>query len=99
MHDRSKAQRIFVQFQSHVKRILDTKIKCVQSDWGGEYQKLHNQFFKSLAIAHQVSCPHTHQQSGSAECKHQRIVETSLALLAHASMPLKFWDEAFVTAT
>jgi hypothetical protein len=24
---------------------------------------------------------------------------TGLALLAHASMPLKFWDEAFITAT
>jgi hypothetical protein len=46
-----------------------------------------------------VSCPHTHQQNGSAERKHRHIVETGLALLAHAAMPLKFWDEAFTTAT
>jgi hypothetical protein len=46
-----------------------------------------------------VSCPHTHQQIGSAECKHRHIVETALALLAHASMPLNFWDEAFSIAT
>jgi histone deacetylase 1/2 len=38
------------------------------------------------------SCP-------STECKHRHIVEVGLALLAHASMPLKFWDEAFLTAT
>jgi hypothetical protein len=25
-----------------LERLPDTKIKCVQSDWGGEYQKLHN---------------------------------------------------------
>ena len=31
--------------------------------------------------------------------KHHHIVEVGLALLAHASMPLKFWDEAFLTAT
>jgi histone deacetylase 1/2 len=44
-----------------------------------------------------VSCPHTHQQNGSAERKHCHIVETCLSLLAHASMPVKFWDAAFTT--
>lgn len=39
MHDRSEVPRIFRQFQTHVERLLNTKIKCVQSDWGGEYQK------------------------------------------------------------
>jgi histone deacetylase 1/2 len=38
-------------------------------------------------------------KNGSAERKHRRIVEVGLALLANASMPLKFWDEAFLTAT
>jgi hypothetical protein len=46
-----------------------------------------------------VSFPHAHQQNGSAERKHRHIVEVGLALLANASMPLKFWDEAFFTAT
>jgi histone deacetylase 1/2 len=46
-----------------------------------------------------VSCPHAHQQNGSAERKHRHIVEVGLALLANASMPLKYWDEAFLTAT
>jgi hypothetical protein len=55
--------------------------------------------FCLLGITHHVSCPHTHQQNGSAECKHRHIVETGLALLAHAHIPLKFWDEAFLTAT
>jgi histone deacetylase 1/2 len=31
--------------------------------------------------------------------KHRHIVEVGLALLANASMPLKYWDEAFLTAT
>jgi histone deacetylase 1/2 len=46
-----------------------------------------------------VSCPHAHQQNGAAERKHRHIVEVGLSLLAHASMPLKFWDEAFLAAT
>jgi hypothetical protein len=81
-----------------VEKLFDRKIMAVQSDWGGEYQKL-NTFFRQFGIAHHVSCPHTHQQNGSAERKHRRIVEVGLSLLAHASMPLKYWDEAFLAAT
>jgi hypothetical protein len=61
MVDRTEAQHIFLQFQKHVERLLDNKIRCVQFDWGEEYQKLHNQFFTSLDIVHRVSCSHTHQ--------------------------------------
>jgi histone deacetylase 1/2 len=71
----------------------------MQTDWGGgEYEKL-NGFFQKVGITHHVSCPHAHQQNGSAERKHHHIIEVGLALLANASMPLKFWDEAFLTAT
>jgi hypothetical protein len=52
-----------------------------------------------MDIAHRVSYPHTHQQNGSAECKHHHIVKTGLALLAHVHAPIKFWDDAFLTAT
>jgi hypothetical protein len=87
----------FREFQSLVERQFDRKIRAMQTDWGGEYQSL-NSFFKQVGIAHHVSCPHTHQQNGSTERKHRHIVEVGLTLLAHASMPLKFWDEAFLTA-
>jgi hypothetical protein len=99
MHDRSEAPLIFMQFKTHGVHLLDTTIKCVQSDWGGEYQKMHNTFFRSMGIAHRVSYPHTHQQNGSAERKHRHIVETGLALFAHAHIPIKFWDDAFLIAT
>jgi hypothetical protein len=99
MHDRSDTTSIFMQFQAHVEHLLDAKIKYVQSDWGGEYQKIHNTFFHSLGISYCVSCPHTHQQNGSNELKHRHIVEIGLALLAHAHVPIKFWDGAFLTTT
>lgn len=56
-------------------------------------------FSQRIGISHHVSCPYAHQQNGSAERKHRHIVEIGISLLAHASMPLKFLDEAFVTAT
>jgi histone deacetylase 1/2 len=76
---------------------FNCNILAVQSDWGGEYQAL-NTFLIALEIAHHVSCPHAHQQNGLAERKHRHIVEVGLSLLAHAAMPLKFQDEAFLTA-
>jgi hypothetical protein len=48
-------------------------------------------------VSHRVSCPHTHQQNGTAERKHRHIVETGLTLLAHASVPFRFWSDAFST--
>jgi hypothetical protein len=70
----------------------------MQTDWGGEYHKL-NSIFDRVGITHLVSCPHTHQQNKSVKHKHRHIIEVGLALLAYASMPLKFWDDAFQTAT
>jgi histone deacetylase 1/2 len=94
---KSDVEHVFYTFQAHVERLLNTKIKAVQSDWGGEYHKLHR-YFQRLGISHRVSCPHTSQQNGIAERKHRHLVETGLALLAHSSLPLRYWDEAFLTA-
>jgi histone deacetylase 1/2 len=87
----------FCDFQHHVERLFGKKIIAMQTDWRGEYQRL-NSFFQKVGISHHVSCPHAHQQNGSAERKHRHIVEVGLSLLAYASMPLKFWDETFLTA-
>jgi hypothetical protein len=45
-----------------------------------------------------VSCPHAHQQNGATERKHRHIVEVGLSLLAQSSVPLKYWDQAFLSA-
>ena len=76
--------------------MLNAKIRAIKSDWGGKYHKLHR-YFQQIGISHRVSCPHTSQQNDVVERKHRYIVETGLALLAHSSLPLRFWDEAFLT--
>jgi hypothetical protein len=95
---KSEVLQKFHEFQSLVEQLFDRKIVAVQSDWGGEYEKL-NSFFTKVGITHLVSYPRAHQQNGAAERKHRHIVEVGLSSLAHAHMPLKFWDEAFLTAT
>ncbi|WVZ90814.1 hypothetical protein U9M48_037076 [Paspalum notatum var. saurae] len=94
---KSEVFQKFVEFQNLVEHQFDRKIVTIQMDWGGEYKKLHS-FFSRVGITHHVSCPYAHQQNGSAERKHRHIVEVGLALLAYASMPLKFWDDAFISA-
>jgi hypothetical protein len=43
---------------------------------------------------------HTHiNRMAQLKKKHRHIIEMGLSLLAHACMPLKFWDEAFSTTT
>jgi histone deacetylase 1/2 len=95
---KSDVFQVFHNFQQLVERQFDKKILTIQSDWGGEYEKL-NSFFQKIGIEHHVSCPHAHQQNSSAKRKHRHIVEVGFALLTNASMPLKFWDEVFLTAT
>jgi histone deacetylase 1/2 len=87
----------FHEFQQLVERKFDRKIIAMQTDWGGEYEKL-NSFFQKVGISHIVSCLHTHQKIGAVERKHRHIVEVVLSLLAHSSMPLKYWDQAFLAA-
>jgi hypothetical protein len=95
---KSEVFHIFHTFQSLVECTFNRKILSMKTDWGGEYQKL-NTFFTRIGIKHQVSCPHTHQQNGVVERKHRHIVDVGLSLLAHAHMPLKYWDESFAKAT
>jgi hypothetical protein len=92
---RSEVFQKFRDFQNLVERLFNRKIITMQTDWGEEYENL-NSFFQSMGITHHVSCPHAHQQNACIKRKQRHIVEVGVSLLAHASMPLKFWDEAFV---
>jgi len=95
---KSEVTSILLSFQKHVEKLFDRKIKAIQLDWGGEFRSL-NSILAKQGISHRISCSHTHQQQGLVERKHRHLVETGLSLLASASMPLKYWDEAFLTAS
>lgn len=87
----------FVIFKKLVENQLDTSIKLVQTDWGGEFRSFTNSL-RDNGIIHRLICLHAHPQNGTVERKHHHIVEMERTLLAQASMPLKFWEDAFVTS-
>ena len=95
---KSEAATIYMQFIIMVKRQFGTKVKCLQSDWGGEFRKLQASL-QELQIRFQHPFPHTHQQHGKIVRRHRSVVEIGLTLLAQASMDLKFWWEAFDSTT
>ncbi|GJY76087.1 putative RNA-directed DNA polymerase [Tanacetum coccineum] len=80
-----------------VERQFTTKLKNVQTDWGGEFRNLAS-FFSSLGIIHRRSCPHTSEQNGFVERRNRHVVETGLTLLAQACVPQRFWHYDVDTA-
>jgi hypothetical protein len=99
IHNKSDVFQVFVQFKSLAQNQFSSSIKQFQCDGGGEY--MSNQFKNFLVthgIIHRVSCPHTPQQNGVAECKHRHIMEMGLFLLAQSHLSSIFWVDAFVTS-
>jgi hypothetical protein len=48
---RSKVYQVFLNFQQHVEQKFDRKIITMQTNWGGEYEKLYG-FFQKVSITH-----------------------------------------------
>lgn len=81
LKQKSDVYATFKNFLAMVERQFNTKLKSVQTDWGGEFRNLSN-FFSLLGIIHRRSCLHTSEQNGFAERRHRHVVETGLTLLA-----------------
>ncbi|TXG50914.1 hypothetical protein EZV62_023438 [Acer yangbiense] len=94
---KSDALKVFLDFKKYVELQFQTRIRALQTDMGLEFQAFSSHL-KQFGIAQRFSCAYTHQQNGVPERKHRNVVETSLTLLAHAKMPLKFWFDAFTSA-
>ena len=98
INQKSQAFSTFLQFKTLVENQLGKKIKAVQTDNAKELLTF-SKYLKDHGILHRLTCPHTHEQNGSIERKHRHITSMGLTLLAHASLPLSFWGEAFHTAS
>lgn len=75
---------------------LKVTIKVVQFDFWGEFRPF-TKYLDDLGIVHKLTCPHTSHQNGTLERKHRSIVEMGSMILAHASLPIEFWDHNFTS--
>ncbi|KAJ9550514.1 LOW QUALITY PROTEIN: hypothetical protein OSB04_014559 [Centaurea solstitialis] len=94
---KSDTTNTFIYFKALVEKKFGRSILTLYSDNGGEFQALAS-FLATHGVSHLTSPPHAPEHNGYAERRHLHIVETSLALLSHASMPLIYWPHAFQTA-
>nr|KYP72472.1 hypothetical protein KK1_005061 [Cajanus cajan] len=85
MHNKSETLHHFNHFKNMVENQFGTHIKMFQSDGGKEFMCL-TKIFNESGIFDRLSCPHTHQQNGSAERKHRHIIEIGLTLLASSGL-------------
>ena len=91
---------VFKYFKAYVENHLHTSLKVLRTNGGGEFTSTtFHQFCSNHGIIQQTSCPHTPQQNGIAERKHRHIVECSLTMFSHSSLPLPYWSYAVFTAT
>lgn len=93
---KSDVATIFPQFKLLVEKYLGSLIVSIFTDNGGEYQGLQP-FFQSHGISHYSTPTHTPKQNIVAERRHRHIVETSLALVYYAKLPLTYWTHTFHT--
>lgn len=92
MHD---ALNIFRKIKVMAEVQFGYPIKVIQTNSSGEFRPF-TKFLFELGIIHRLICPYTYHQNDVVELKHQHIVDLGLRLLSHASIPIKFWDHAFL---
>lgn len=69
-------------------------MKVMQPEGGIEFKSLR-EYFQKKGIIQRTTCTYTSEQNRLVERKCAHIVESGLTLLAQASLPLKFWSDAF----
>ena len=94
---KSETTTVVLHFIAMVERQFNSNLKCLQTDYGGEYRCLIPHL-QSCGIEVRHPCPYTHQQQGRVERKHGHIVELGLTRLAKATRDLKYCWVAFSSA-
>jgi len=85
----------FKEFKNLIENQTNRKIKKLRTDNGTEYtSKDFENACKKAGIVHQLSCPYTPQQNGTAERMNRTLVEKARCLLLDAGLPKSYWAEA-----
>lgn len=78
---KSETTRTIINFITQIERTLERKVKCIQSDWSGEFRPLKGHIERKWIVFSHL-CLYTSTQNENVERKHRHIIETALTLLA-----------------
>lgn len=95
LSEKCEAFNKFKIFKTMVENEVGTKLLCLRSDRGGEFNsKEFNDFCATNGVKRQLTAAYTPQQNGVAERKNRTIMDMVRCLLSERKMPKKFWGEA-----
>ena len=90
----------FLEWKCYVENLLDSKLKILRTDNGGEYcSDKFNKYLISEGVRHEKTVPKTPEQNGVSERMNRTLVEMIRSMLSNAELPHSFWAEALNTAT
>ena len=87
---------MFKIFKNEVEVQLDSKIKRLRTDKGGEYY--NPCYFLEMGIVHETTAGYSPQSNGVAERKNRTLRETVNSMLSYSGFSEGFWGEAMLTA-
>lgn len=95
LQNKNDVLKEFENYRALMERQHGVKIKCLQSDNGGEFVSTRfDEALKRLGIQRRLTAAHNPEQNGVAERKNRSLIETARCLLAESGLPLSFWAEA-----
>ncbi|KAL0339088.1 UNVERIFIED_CONTAM: Retrovirus-related Pol polyprotein from transposon TNT 1-94 [Sesamum angustifolium] len=99
LKQKNQVPTVLHSFCSMVQNQFGKGIKIFRSDNGSEFINQDCRMLcANFGIIHQTSCSYTPQQNGRVERKHRHLLNVARALLLQASLPIKFWSDAILTA-
>lgn len=100
LKNKSQVFSIFKEFKELVEGELDSKIKRLRTDNGGEFIKDEFlSFCRQHGIRRDFSCAETPQQNGVAERKIRHLTETCKSWLHAKNLPRSLWAEGMKCAS
>ena len=106
--EKSESLDAFKTFKVAVELKFGQKIKCVNSDRGGEYYGRYDEtgrnpgpfarYLQDCGIEASYTMPGTPEQNGIAERRNRTLMDMVRCMLAHSSLPDFLWGDALRTA-
>ena len=96
MQHKSQTNSIIKAFFNLVQTLFKTKIKCLISDNGVEFQM--KDYFSTQGTIPQLICVKTPQQNAIVERKHRHLLNVARTLRFQSHLPLTFWANCILIA-